>query len=699
MPFAPYTLANLRAGQEQDVDAWLLPQDGFTALENWYLYHGRLTKRNGYALFGSMVHAVNAATLGTGDGNTKTFAGTLAYIPVRTTDFTATDGVETFTDPFSTGILAGSIGGHGTINYTTGVYSITFENAPSNDIPVTATYNYFPGLPVMGAFNYSTAGGGQTQLVFNTRRMNRFDPVSGRWVDVTGYDVWTGTNSNFFWVQNWQNNAYICNNHDQLYVYDGTTLTPWVIDTINFQYFASGLVLATGDGVTLTFSGTGPFGLANFSNMVPGSFGATDGVENFIDNGNNVLTGSLGGSGTINYTTGAWALTFNTAPAAADVVSASFTYNTASGANHVTGCCFIAQWKDRLILFAPTEDGVPCPQRIRWCYVGEPNVWPANNYLDSDTTSILLGGAWISDNILGFFDRGVMLLMYLGEQDLPFFWKVVAANEGILAATTPLALEDEVFFLSITRFATTDGNQVNYIDAKLPNFILNMNQSLVHFAASGYLEPKNQAWFCYPSLAATEGNDKVLVLNTEDNSWAVYDLALTCFGYYELGNSLTWADLTDITWAQWNSPWGAPYLQGGYPIMLGGDANGNVWQLDQGTLDAGVNPVNATATTGQLNPFVKQGHKARLQKLKILCDTNAAAMLTVNFYIDSQTTAYQSIQVPMTDNKGGAKSWLSIPSMVAGEFHQFDIVSNGQGGGAVIHAIVPYFSDGGPIDE
>jgi len=697
MAFAPYTIANQRVGLELDIDAWLLPKDGFTKLENFFLYQGRLTKRNGYSLFGQMVHSATVA-VGTGNGSTKTFSGAFTNVPIRWTDFSITDaGLETFTDINGTGTLAGSLGGAGTINYTSGVYSVTFKNAPSNDVPITAALNWYSGLPVMGLFNYSTETGGQTQLAFDTKRMNRFDSASGQWVDVTGTDIWTGTSSNFFWLQNWQNSAYICNNNDQLYVYDGTTLKPWVIDTINQQYFASGIQVNTGDGVTTTFSGTGPFGLASFSNIVPGSFGATDGQENFTDNGNGILTGQGGGTGTINYATGAYSLTFNTAPTAADVISVSFTYNTASGSNHVTGCSFIAQWKNRLILFAPTEDGITMNQRIRWCDIGNPDVWPEQNYLDADTTSVLIGGAWISDNILGFFNRGVMLLQYLGEINLPFFWKVIASNEGILAVNTPLELEDEVLFLSITRFATTDGNQVNYIDSKLPNFIINMNQSLVHFASSGYYEPQSQAWFCYPSLAATTGNDQILVLNTEDNSWAIFNIPLTCLGYYERGNSLIWADLTDVTWAQMNSPWGAPYLQGGYPIMLGGDANGNVWQMDQGGFDEGTDSINAIATTGQMNPFLAAGKKARLGKVKILCDTNPAATLTLNMYVDSQSTPYLTYQIPMTDNKGGAKSWVTVPSMADGEFHQFDLAHDGQGGGVVIHAIIPYFSEAGPI--
>lgn len=75
-----------------------------------------------------------------GSGTTRT--GTLAFKagdPQRTClEVTFTDGTETFTDNFD-GTLTGSAGGTGTINYTTGEYSITFAASATT---VTATYRW-----------------------------------------------------------------------------------------------------------------------------------------------------------------------------------------------------------------------------------------------------------------------------------------------------------------------------------------------------------------------------------------------------------------------------------------------------------------------------------------------------------------------------------------------------------------------------
>lgn len=67
----------------------------------------------------------------------------------------------------------------------------------------------------------------------------------------------------------------------------------------------------TGDGSTTAFSTT--ISLTS-SRIYHGSVIINDDVETFTDDGSGVLTGSDGGTGTIDYTSGAVSVTFNTAP-------------------------------------------------------------------------------------------------------------------------------------------------------------------------------------------------------------------------------------------------------------------------------------------------------------------------------------------------------------------------------------------------
>ncbi len=83
---------------------------------------------------------VSGEVLGAGDGTATQFSGTLAAaLPIEPGTLSITDGTETFTDDGS-GRLVGDAGGSGTINYTTGAYSVTFNAAVGNGTNVTGDY-------------------------------------------------------------------------------------------------------------------------------------------------------------------------------------------------------------------------------------------------------------------------------------------------------------------------------------------------------------------------------------------------------------------------------------------------------------------------------------------------------------------------------------------------------------------------------
>ena len=82
---------------------------------------------------------VAAEVVETGNGSTKAFTGSLANTPVEPGTVVIGDGVEAFADD-GYGRLTGAAGGSGTINYTTGAYSITFNANVVNAVEVTADY-------------------------------------------------------------------------------------------------------------------------------------------------------------------------------------------------------------------------------------------------------------------------------------------------------------------------------------------------------------------------------------------------------------------------------------------------------------------------------------------------------------------------------------------------------------------------------
>ena len=88
--------------------------------------------------------AVTGEVVGSGDGTTTTFSGTLTKTPIDKSSVTVTDGTQTLTDD-GNGNFTGD--GSGTINYTTGAYSVTFTAAPDTGTDnITADYTYYETL-------------------------------------------------------------------------------------------------------------------------------------------------------------------------------------------------------------------------------------------------------------------------------------------------------------------------------------------------------------------------------------------------------------------------------------------------------------------------------------------------------------------------------------------------------------------------
>lgn len=124
--YQAFPIYDFKSGMQLDKKPWLLPQDAFSRVTNAFLYQGVLQKRKGYTEFGRIVHFVDDEALGDTVNEQLTYSGTLTYKPLRAGDLVilTADSGETFTDN-GDGTLTGSSGGTGTINYTTGEWSIT----------------------------------------------------------------------------------------------------------------------------------------------------------------------------------------------------------------------------------------------------------------------------------------------------------------------------------------------------------------------------------------------------------------------------------------------------------------------------------------------------------------------------------------------------------------------------------------------
>ena len=242
MTYQPYLIANFATGVDTRLQPWLSPDDAQEELFDGYVYRGTMSKREGYKYFAigerdgspyresriiSTLTAVPLVGLINGTNTVFTLAGT-AQIARGSVVVTGSNPAQVLTD---NGVGGFTGPGTGTINYTTGAISVTFNTAPIVASTVTVTYNFMPGNPVMMIANFITATNIKELIVADTQYINRYNSTLNILQDITA-TPYTGTKFDFF---SWVNYAsasnaprlIFSNNKDNIQQYDGTVVADY----------------------------------------------------------------------------------------------------------------------------------------------------------------------------------------------------------------------------------------------------------------------------------------------------------------------------------------------------------------------------------------------------------------------------------------------------------------------------------------
>lgn len=143
----------INKGLRNDVTPFNVDNDSFPTLINAYQWRGRIKRKRGTELFGRLTRNLYTQSLG------NTVAGAIsvnifshlsipstASLVIGYSGFSVSDGTNTFIDN-GDGTLTGAPAGTGTINYSSGLLTLTGAAAAA---PVTITFSYYPSLPVLG---------------------------------------------------------------------------------------------------------------------------------------------------------------------------------------------------------------------------------------------------------------------------------------------------------------------------------------------------------------------------------------------------------------------------------------------------------------------------------------------------------------------------------------------------------------------
>jgi hypothetical protein len=524
MSLQSFPIVGLTKGLKNDVKSAMLPDQAWAVLENSYTFRERELKREGKKFLGRLRRAFVGQSLGTtpaGPPPTITlniFALSSITEPqaeIQSGSLVITVGAPdtaTFTDlgngTFAVtgdGVAAGSF-----INYITGVVVLNFTTLTGGSA-ITATFGYFPTLPVMGIPQREIPAINDEQTIwFDTKYAYSWNGVNFQ--EFIPGTTWAGTDADLFWSINYRGSSsairLLFTTNDSLLnpirYTDGVTWTDFapLLTDINthtslFQclmlipYYGRLLALNTWEGVTSVGASTSTnfFARCRYSQL-------GDPTDQTL--GWRVDIFGRGG--------------IADAPVNEQIIGATFVKNT----------LVVDFEKSTWQLRYQGENGTPF-------------IW--------ERVSADFGGESTFSGVL--FDNH---RLSVGD-------KAITGANSISVNRIDGDIPNQVFLFQ------NINNGVERITG-----IRDYKRELVFW---NYPDSQTQAAIGVP----IKFPNKVLVYNYRNNTWAIFRDSITAFGTFQSGTSITW-DSLETFWDDDTVLWDDPDTQSLFPIIVCGDQQG-----------------------------------------------------------------------------------------------------------------------------
>lgn len=612
MAYKPQVGRNYKTGLQRNREPFIIEEDAFVDLVNAYVWRGRVKKKDGCSKLGRLRRDFTAYSIGNSGASVWSFNLYTTAAPAIGTGQTNKDLVPgtlvitfdtvTFTDN-GAGVLVASVDpadNFGTVDYATGDITVTHIRAIG--AAATATFGYYPGLPVMGLPSRNLRTLMSNDLFgFDTVYSYIWNNATERFREApsTLPTTWSGTNAQFFWPMNAYEALWVTNGTPGLHGYaitgisnaaSAVVLLPGhTLTTSDFVQFinVSGMTEINGLVGDITAVVAGVSITVNINSTAFGVYGAggiaTSPLRN--TNGDGIRWyGEVGGQST-------W-VNFNPA---------------INGTTALMGCGIIVFYRDRIVCLDTYEgnsltvaSAIRYPQRARWCQNGTPfyiSPVPDNSnegveaeswnetipgrgsYVDCPTTEQIVGACFLRDTLIVAFENSTWKLRYTNNELLPFVWERLDVEMGAEGRFSGVKFDKFTLFVGNRGIIACDGVGVNRIDLIIPDEVFSFaNENSGPDRIYGIRDFDNQVvYWTFPN--DDEQNNifpnRVLLYNYVDDNFGVLRDSFTCYGYWESSSDLLWEDAT-MEWQENNDPWWGRFGNALQPRVVAGNQLGYV---------------------------------------------------------------------------------------------------------------------------
>ena len=251
-------------------------------------------------------------------------------------------------------------------------------------------------------------------------------------------------------------------------------------------------------------------------------------------------------------------------------------------------------FKNRLIALNTWEGAAPGDNyvnRARYCQIGSPldvNAWRQDivgrgNAIDAPTQEAIVTVEFIKDRLIVYFERSTWELAYTGNQIYPFSWQQINTELGVESTFSVIPFDKLAIGVGNVGVHACNGSNVDRIDQRIPNAVFDIkNNSFGPQRVYGIRDYFSEMlYWTFPDTST--GTDfpypnKLFVYNYPTRTWSFNDDSITCFGYFQPLNGVTWSSTT-VLWSSdviWGSGSGSPKFQ----QVVGGNQQGYTFICD-----------------------------------------------------------------------------------------------------------------------
>lgn len=262
----------------------------------------------------------------------------------------------------------------------------------------------------------------------------------------------------------------------------------------------------------------------------------------------------------------------------------------------LSNATYVTWFGERLNFFVPVINGLPQAQQVLYSGIrntggnGDKFNVPGSGAISADTYEYMTGAIIAGDYMVLLFNRSSWTLEKTRDAFNPYFIRKIPSVIGTDAPFSMAFWSNQTMSAGKTGMVITDGRESLRQDNLIPYFTADeFSQADFSLTYGGFDRIPSQFLFLFrsnDSNLADVTQDKILVFNYEEKTWAVYDIRFSVLGQTDKGVNLAMNDIfedNDPSWGRMDTTeeiWNKIGIGIAVQKTLAGDNNGFVYELN-----------------------------------------------------------------------------------------------------------------------